>query len=248
MADARSSRDPSSSDRTDRSEQDTTSIEEQIAREIEEDIIFGRLEPGARLREEHLHQRFGGSRHFVRQALVRLERAGIVVRERNKGAAVRSFSAGEVLQIYEVREMLQRQAALRIPLPVAPEAIGRIAAIHAEYERCADAGDLGGVHEANDRFHTALFGLCGNEYLLALVKQYMDLTYAIRAKTLADPDQLEVSRAHHALMIEYLGGNDPWALAELCVHHVRPSKDAYLRRIAGREGGAGRVRRLGRRR
>ena len=69
----------------DRSGEDITTLEEQIAREIEEDIIFGRLEPGARLREEHLHHRFGGSRHFVRQALVRLERAGIVVRERNKG-------------------------------------------------------------------------------------------------------------------------------------------------------------------
>lgn len=222
-------------------------LEEQIAREIEEDIIFGRLEPGARLREEHLHHRFGGSRHFVRQALVRLERSGIVVRERNKGAAVRSFSAEEVLQIYEVREMLQRQAALRIPLPAPEEEIARIAAIHAEYERCADAGDLRGVHEANDRFHTALFGLCGNEYLLSLVKQYMDLTYAIRAKTLAEPAQLAVSRAHHALMIDYLGGRDPWALAELCVHHVRPSKDAYLHRIAVRDGGVSRSRRRARR-
>ncbi|MCC7271379.1 MAG: GntR family transcriptional regulator [Alphaproteobacteria bacterium] len=212
-----------------------TNLEEHIAREIEEDIIFGRLEPGARLREEHLHQRFGGSRHFVRQALVRLERVGIVVRERNKGAAVRSFSAAEVLQIYEVREMLQRQAALRIPLPVADADVAPIAAIHADYERCADAGDLRGVHEANDRFHTAIFGLCGNEYLLGLVKQYMDLTYAIRAKTLAEPDQLAVSRAHHALMIEYLKGTDPWALAELCVQHVRPSKDVYLRRIQARE-------------
>lgn len=227
--------------------EERTSLEERIAREIEEDIIFGRLEPGARLREEHLHQRFGGSRHFVRQALVRLERAGIVARERNKGAAVRSFSAEEVLQIYEVREMLQRQAAMRIPLPARPDDVARIAAIHADYERCADAGDLRGVHEANDRFHTALFGLCGNEYLLALVKQYMDLTYAIRAKTLADPAQLTVSRAHHALMIEYLRGNDAWALAELCVHHVRPSKDAYLLRIQGRDGGVSRSRRRARR-
>ncbi|MGE0719960.1 MAG: GntR family transcriptional regulator [Alphaproteobacteria bacterium] len=219
----------------------TTNLEEIIAREIEEDIIFGRLEPGARLREEHLHQRFGGSRHFVRQALGKLERIGIVVRERNKGAAVRAFTSAEVLQIYEVREMLQRQAALRIPLPAPDEDVARIVAIHADYERCADAGDLRGVHEANDRFHTAIFGLCGNGYLLALVKQYMDLTYAIRAKTLAEPEQLAVSRAHHALMIEYLKGTDPWALAELCVQHVRPSKDVYLRRIGAREAASRRA-------
>lgn len=212
-----------------------TTIEERITREIEEDIIFGRLEPGTRLREEALLARFGGSRHFVRQALNRLQHIGVVVRERNKGATVREFNATEVRQIYEVREMLQRQAALRIALPAAAEDIARIEEIHARYERHVAAGDLRGIHEVNDAFHEAIFGLCGNGYLLGLVKQYMDLTYAIRAKNLADPAQLEISRAHHALMIEYLKGGDPWPLAELCVQHVRPSKEAYLRYLAARE-------------
>jgi len=53
----------------------------------------------------------------VRQALAELERTGIVVREKNKGVAVRSLGPREVGQIYEVRELQQRQAALRIPLP-----------------------------------------------------------------------------------------------------------------------------------
>jgi DNA-binding GntR family transcriptional regulator len=53
----------------------------------------------------------------VRQALFQLERQGIVLREKNIGATVRFYSAEEVRQIYEVREMLTRQAALMIPLP-----------------------------------------------------------------------------------------------------------------------------------
>jgi DNA-binding GntR family transcriptional regulator len=221
-------------------------LEDRIAREIEEDIIFGRLEPGARLREEALHERFGGSRHFVRQALARLERMGIVIRERNKGATVRSFTTDEVKQVYEVREMLQRQAALRIPLPAPAEAIQRIEAIHRDYELGAEAADLRRVHEANDAFHTAIFALCGNDYLLKLLKQCMDMTYAIRAKTLADADQLLLSRRHHALMIEYLKGDDPWPLAELCVAHIRPSKESYLKLLAEREA-SGRSRRRARR-
>ena len=59
---------------------------------LEEDIIFGRLKPGERLREEALLDRFGHSRHFIRAAFVRLEKKGIVVRTRNVGAAVRAFS------------------------------------------------------------------------------------------------------------------------------------------------------------
>ena len=65
--------------------------------------------------------RYGASRHFVRQALFQLERQGIVLREKNIGATVRFYSSEEVRQIYEVREMLTRQAALMIALPAPAE-------------------------------------------------------------------------------------------------------------------------------
>src|SRR5205823_14722506 len=61
--------------------------------------------PGSRLVEDTLMGRYGASRHFVRQALFQLERQGIVLREKNIGATVRFYSAEEVRQIYEVREM-----------------------------------------------------------------------------------------------------------------------------------------------
>jgi DNA-binding GntR family transcriptional regulator len=58
---------------------------DRIARAIEQDIFGGRLPPGEKLREEELAERFGASRHHVREALVRLARVGIIVKERNKG-------------------------------------------------------------------------------------------------------------------------------------------------------------------
>lgn len=212
--------------------------EDEIADALEEEIIFGRLKPGERLREEALLERFGHSRHFVRGALARLEKTGIVVRTRNIGAAVRAFSVAEVEEIYEVREMVQRQAALRIQLPASAEDIARIQAIQADYVRHVEAGDLRGIHTSNDLFHLALFGLCGNAHLLALVKQYMDLTYVIRTNTFTNVDALQLSRFQHELMIDHLKGRDAWAFAELCVQHLRPNKDEYIRRLreAGRDG------------
>src|SRR5947199_198038 len=88
----------------------------EVIRRLEEDIIFGRFAPGSRLVEDTLMSRYGASRHFVRQGLFQLERQGIVLREKNIGATVRFYSADEVRQIYEVREMLTRQAELMIEL------------------------------------------------------------------------------------------------------------------------------------
>jgi DNA-binding GntR family transcriptional regulator len=138
----------------------------EVIRRLEEDIIFGRFAPGSRLVEDTLMQRYSASRHFVRQGLFLLERQGIVLREKNIGATVRFYSAEEVRQIYEVREMLTRQAALMIALPAPADLIAQLSELQRQYCATADAQDLRGIHEANDAFHVALFSACGNPYLV----------------------------------------------------------------------------------
>ena len=196
----------------------------EVIRRLEEDIIFGRFAPGSRLVEDTLMTRYGASRHFVRQALFQLERQGIVLREKNIGATVRFYSAEEVRQIYEVREMLTRQAALMIALPAPASLIAQLNELQRQYCARADAQDLRGIHEANDAFHVALFSACGNPYLVRSLQDYMNLTLPMRAKNLADREGLALSRRQHELMIELLKGRDSWALAQLCVDHMQFSK------------------------
>ena len=202
-----------------------------IARALEEDIIFGRLAPGARLTEDTLLSRFNVTRHFARQALVQLEAMGIVTRERNKGATVRSLTPRQVQEIYDVRELVQRQAALWIPLPAPQALIDELLLIHEEHGRCVDAGYLRGVHEANDRFHLTLFGACGNQQLVRTIELYMRLSLPVRANSMANAESLKISHEHHRLMIEMLKGSDNWVLAQLCVDHLQPSKQRYLGQI-----------------
>jgi DNA-binding GntR family transcriptional regulator len=202
--------------------------EERIVKALEEDIIFGRLAPGTRLTEDALLARFPVTRHFVRQALVQLETMGIVVRERNKGATVRSLTPDQVRQIYAVRELLQRQAALWIRLPAPVALVEELSVIQGQHSRYIDEGYLRGVHEANDRFHLTLFGACGNQHLVDSIKLYMRLSLPVRARTMANRAMLNVSREHHRMMIEMLEGTDNWVLAQLCVDHLQPSKLEYL--------------------
>lgn len=220
------------------SEASASRVEEQaeILRRLEEDIIFGRLAPGSRLVEDSLMARYGATRHFIRQALVQLERTGVVRREKNIGATVCSYSAEEVRQIYEVREMLTRQAVLMIALPAPAELIMRLKTIQADYARHAEAGDLRGIHETNDAFHIALFSACGNPYLVRSLQDYMGLTLPMRAKNLADREGLRLSLRQHDIMIELLQGTDSWALAQINIDHMQSSKADYLARTASIAG------------
>lgn len=208
-------------------------LPEQIAKALEEDIIFGALPPGTRLIEDNLMARFGATRHFIRQALFQLEREGIVAREKNKGAAVLSLDPAEVRRIYEVREMLQRQAALMIRLPADATTLRELELIQQKYRAAVSAADYRAVHELNDRFHVALFSACDNRYLVDTIKYFMQLSLPVRAKTMADAEKLKVSVDHHGMMIELLKGTDNWALAQLCVEHLQPAKTHYLKQLVG---------------
>lgn len=89
---------------------------------LEEDVVFGRLHPRERLVEDDLMARFDVKRHVAREALAALDRMGLIERRKNVGALVRSFSTQEVQELYELRGMLEVEAARKIPLPVPPKA------------------------------------------------------------------------------------------------------------------------------
>lgn len=204
----------------------------QVAAKLEEDIIFGRLRPRERLIEDALMARFEVKRHVVRQALADLDKLGIVARERNRGALVRYFTPDEVENIYEVRGLLQQRAAQRIPLPASAELLARLEEIHRRHVAAVQSGDLKAVYDLNNDFHDAVFGTCGNPYLFDAISHYAALSHAIRSYRIADPILLQQACEEHAEIIGALRNGDRRRLVRLCVDHIKPSKEAYLRTAA----------------
>jgi DNA-binding GntR family transcriptional regulator len=162
----------------------------EVVRALEFDILFGRLKPRERLVEDQLMARFGAKRHAVRRALDELERMGVVVRAPNRGATVRDFTAQEVEEIYELRELLQRQAAQRMPLPGDGGLIAGLSEIQRRHDAAVAANDLRLVDQVNDAFHKLFFSACGNRHLAEAIAHYYQLTRAMRVYPIADPASL----------------------------------------------------------
>jgi DNA-binding GntR family transcriptional regulator len=200
-----------------------------IAGLIELDIVFGRLKPRERLVEDDLIGRFETKRHVVRSALQELERLGILVRHKNRGASVRDFPPREVEELYDVRATLQRRAAEIIPLPAPRELVDGLDALHLRHCRAIADGDLRRVFELNNTFHDTLFSACGNRHLADAIGHYAWLSHAIRSYRMGDPQLLEQARREHGEMIQALRQGDRATLVRLCVEHINPSKEIYLR-------------------
>ncbi len=195
---------------------------------LEEDIVFGRLHPRERLVEDELMERFNVKRHVVRDALAALDRMGLIERRKNVGALVRSFSVQEVQELYEVRTMLETEAARRIDLQRVPSHLDRLIAIQRQHDDAVAAGDARTVFRMNLAFHRELFSLCSNHTLQKAIAEFARQTHPIRFASLVSAEYRERARQEHWQMIEALKAGNIEALVSLCADHLLPSRDAYL--------------------
>lgn len=196
---------------------------------LEEEIALGQLAPRERLIEEEIAERFGVKRHVVRQALVDLESMGIIIRQPNRGAAVRDYGVDEIEQLYLVRALIERRAAELIPLPADKAAIGNLQKIQDLHAAAVKKGDLRTVFRKNLLFHRTFFAMCGNVPLVEVIEQMALKTHAIRSYSIGDPVLLKIVREQHQKMIDLLSTQDRKSLVEVVVQHLQPAKEAYLR-------------------
>ena len=201
---------------------------EVVVRALEVDIVLGRLYPRERLVEETLARRFETTRHVIRQALSELESAGLLVREANKGTSVCEYSAEEVNQLYQMRDYLERKAALLIPLPVNDEDYSKLKRISDEHSIAIDQEDMLRVIATNKEFHEVLFRLCGNVFLSNVIDEMAQKANLIRFASSIDLNLLQQARDEHSQILDALRGNDNIILSEICVSHLQPSRQKYL--------------------
>jgi DNA-binding GntR family transcriptional regulator len=199
-----------------------------IVRTLELDIVLGRLYPRERLVEEQLAKRFKTTRHVVRQALLELEIAGLISREANKGATVCEYSAEEVNQLYQMREIVERQAAMLIPLPVNEKELARLQAICDVHAAAIAQSDMLRVVAANKEFHQVLYRLCGNVFLADVIDEMAKKANLVRFTSGTDMTLLKQARDEHFQVLQAIKQDDNEALAKICVRHLQPSRLMYL--------------------
>jgi DNA-binding GntR family transcriptional regulator len=207
-----------------------------IVRLLEEDIVFGVFHPKERLIEEELMARFSLKRHVVRDALSQLDTMGLVVRVPNRGAFVRELTPQEVIEIYEVREILEVAAAMRTPLPARKDVIETLKKIQDAHSAAIACSEIRKVFRLNIEFHRAQFSACENTKLVQSIMDYAQEAHLIRAIKYAEPGHLQRVERDHRKIIKTMEGRNRAALVEIVRNHLPDSKDAYLRAYALRHG------------
>ena len=183
--------------------------------------------PGQRLVEVDLAAHYGVSRNSVREALQRLAAEGVVELSRNKGAAIRSLTLAQTLEVLDVAERMTGLLALSAAKGVAagrpPQSIEQ--ALN-ELNAANELNDAAGFARARRSFYRALLEASGSQELRRLFPSIqMPVVYAQhRPATL----QKVRMRDYQAMGEAILSGN-PSAADKAGMTHVQNVRAALLR-------------------
>src|SRR5512134_3230817 len=137
-----------------------------VAGMLRDEIQEGGLAPGTRLRQNEVAERFGVSTTPVREAFAQLQAEGLVRIDPHRGAVVFHPTAKDLLEYYEIREVLESLAVTHaIPhlTPAVSKELGDL------IERMRRTSDPRRWLRLNDEFHLKLYECAGRPHLISLI-------------------------------------------------------------------------------
>jgi len=220
---------------------------DRLASTIQARILSGEIPSEARLRQASLAAEFGVSRTPVREALRKLQSAGVVVLEPNRGAVVRSPTARDVREAYLVRGELEGLAAeLATPL-LTDEDVAKLHSAQALFRRSIESelerrrtgaqpapwSAESDWERANNLFHQVIQEASGNRVLLASIAYLhrsfpRHLTWAALSRS---SHLLGVNVDEHTRILDALERRDSVSAREEMTAHVHSAGELVASRL-----------------
>ena len=190
-------------------------------------ILSGTLVPGQKLRQETLAETIGVSRLPVRSALIQLEADGLVEFHERRGAVVKSLSAEQAREVYDIRILLEVEALRRSMGEMAPERLERLR----ELGRIADAEEEGADFvDARTEFYAELYDAARNPVLWEMIEQ---LRLKVGRYVLGWRLVNNGSHTHaHEELVTAVAAGEVESAVEVLRSHIMRVRDAVLELLA----------------
>ena len=197
---------------------------------ISDAIVRGELAAGARISEAALAKRFEIGRGPLREALRRLEGRRLVVAKPNAGARVVSLSARDVIELFEIREILEIRACQLATERMLDGEIDELELLLDTHDRDPDSGRATSRTSKAPDLHTAIIrGSKNNQLINLLCGELSDLLRVYRVKSSGEAGRTEAAFREHREIVEAMGDRDAERAGFLMGRHIRKARSNLLR-------------------
>lgn len=195
-------------------------------------LLSGEVAAGERLSIDTIARQLDVSPTPVREAMVQLERTGLVTREALKGYRVAPpLGLAQLQELFEARIMLESRAA-RLATPASARMLDELRAAEEEHRRIGErviTALRSGVTDvelttayfaADAAFHRVVFDHCGNRYLTEMSESLGAQLHRMRQSVLHGVTDVREAIAEHEAIADAFAGDDPDAPERLMQRHI----------------------------
>jgi DNA-binding GntR family transcriptional regulator len=204
------------------------SLTESVAAQLRDGIAAGRLKPGEHLVEANLASQMGISRAPVREALRQLEFEGLVEGRSRRGFVVRELSTAELIELYDLRVLLEPVLARSAAARAGPEDLAVLREIVDRMWQVARHGLWGEVANADREFHAQIGRLSDRPLTAQIFDQLNEQMRRFTALMTTSYTNIEQMVDEHEALLEAFTSRDP----ERAANEMRLHLEDARRRLA----------------
>jgi len=192
--------------------------------QLKQRIMTLQFRPGEIVMVQSLSKELGISRTPVREALVRLQQEGFVEEAEGKKFRVLELSIKSVLELHELRELLEGHAIKQVAANRTEGQIAELRDLIRRMEQALKSGEPDKFFEADLDFHTKIIRFCGNRALEELTMQLTEKIQRVRFLTLYVHRRLEETIDEHGKILERIIRKDARGAKKALNTHLRNVK------------------------
>jgi DNA-binding GntR family transcriptional regulator len=199
-------------------------LHDEVVARLRKLILEGDLEPGARINEPELADRFRISRTPLREAVKILATEGLLELLPNRGARVSRMSEEEIDEMVEVVAGLEATAADLACRRITPAEIDAIEAMHLAMMKAFESRDDARYFALNRDIHDAIMAAARNGTLASIYCKLSGRIQRARYSAHKTPEQWRRAIDEHERMIVLLRDRNGDALSRVMREHIRGKK------------------------
>jgi DNA-binding GntR family transcriptional regulator len=203
-------------------------LAESLRQQLEGAIAAGHLEPGSRLDEQEIAQRFGVSRTPVREAFRLMAANNLVELRGRQGATVRAIKAEALIEMFQVMAELEGLCARLAARRVSQAWGNEIIAVHQRLVAVGETGNIDAFYDVNQEFHEAIYEASRNAFLADQTRKLRNQVAAYRRRVTRMPNRVADTVREHEAIMQAILAHDPERAHSTMRDHVNLLGDNLL--------------------
>jgi len=203
---------------------------ESVYQALRQQILTSALPAGSAVSERVLAERLDVGKAPVRVAVQRLAAEGFLTIEPRRGIRITEQSIQDVLDLFQVRVLMEQLVVRKIAGKLRPAQIARLHENLNDYKAAAAVPDIDRMLLTDFAFHRLLAELHGNKQLALMLNRTLDSLYREIRNTMKVRHRAEERLGEHQAIVDALAGGDAEAAERALLGHLQSGQRFVMSR------------------